>query len=56
MFFKNHSANDRLSIWRNLRQKEFNTSKDLVAEYENTKTFIPQIHRLYLKVGLILLK
>ena len=37
MFFKNHSANDRLSIWRNLRQKEFNTSKDLVAEYENIK-------------------
>lgn len=37
MFFKNHSANDRLSIWRNLRQKEFNTSKDLVAEYKNIK-------------------
>ena len=37
MFFKNHSANDRLSIWRNLRQKEFNTSKDLIAEYKNIK-------------------
>jgi hypothetical protein len=37
MFFKNHSANDRLSIWRNLRQKEFNTSKDLIAEYEGIK-------------------
>ena len=37
MFFKNHSPNDRLSIWRNLRQKEFNTSKDLIAEYKDIK-------------------
>jgi hypothetical protein len=37
MFFKNHSANDRLSIWRNLRQKEFNTPEELVLEYEPIK-------------------
>jgi len=37
MFFKNHSANDRLSIWRELRQKEFSTPEELVLEYKSIK-------------------
>ena len=37
MFYKNHSANDRLTIWRDLRQTNFSNVEDLVKEYQAIK-------------------
>ena len=37
MFYKNQSANDRLTTWRNLRQTNFSNVEDLVAEYQTIK-------------------
>ena len=37
MFYKNQSANDRLTIWRDLRQTNFSNVEDLVAEYQSIK-------------------
>ena len=37
MFFKNHSANDRLSIWRSFRQKEFTNAEEILLEYKSIK-------------------
>ena len=35
MFYKNQSANDRLAIWRDLRQTNFSNIEDLVLEYQS---------------------
>tara|TARA_B100001057_G_scaffold498694_1_gene606599 strand:+ start:3181 stop:3612 length:432 start_codon:yes stop_codon:yes gene_type:complete len=37
MFYRNQSANDRLTIWRELRQTKFSNIEDLVAEYKSIK-------------------
>ena len=37
MFYKNQSANDRLTIWRDLRQTNFSNVEDHVAEYQSKK-------------------
>lgn len=35
MFLKTHSSEDRLRIWREVRQKDFSTEQDLVTEFSN---------------------
>ncbi len=37
MFLKTHSSQDRLRIWREIRQKDFSNSQELVNEFSNIK-------------------
>ena len=37
MFLKTHSPQDRLNVWREVRQKDFSSVQDLVSEFSDIK-------------------
>tara|TARA_R110001592_G_C12788790_1_gene715757 strand:+ start:85 stop:516 length:432 start_codon:yes stop_codon:yes gene_type:complete len=37
MFLKTHSSQDRLNVWREVRQKDFSSVQDLVSEFSDIK-------------------